>query len=381
MSEVKTYPRFSLAHRAEHLLLLVSFTTLALTGLPQKYAAAPLSDWFIGLLGGIENVRLVHHYAAIVLMLETVYHLAVVLYRVGVRRVRLTMLPTLRDGLDAWQAFTYNLGFGQQPPQMGRYTFEEKAEYWALLWGTVVMIITGFMMWNPIATTRFVPGQFIPAAKAAHGGEALLAVLAIIVWHMYGVHLKRFNTAMWTGRQTEAEMAHEHPLELADIKAGLAEHPVEPPVLRRRQLLFYPLAGVLSAALLGGVYFFVTFEQTAITTLPAQNLPPAYVPQTPTARPPTATPAPAPANLTWDGYVGPLLKQKCSACHGVVMGLTLTSYAEALKGSQNGPVIIPGNATGSPLIIKQSAGNHPGQLSGDELAQIKAWIDAGAAEK
>ncbi len=380
MTETRTYQRFSLAHRVEHLLLLLSFTLLAVTGLPQKFASAPLSDALIGLMGGIETTRLIHHYAAIVLMLESVYHLASVLYRVSVRRVRLTMLPTLRDALDAGEAFLYNLGLRRQPPQMGRYTFEEKAEYWALIWGTVVMIITGFMMWNPIATTRFLSGQFIPAAKAAHGGEALLAVLAIIVWHMYGVHVKRFNKAMWTGQQSEAEMAHEHPLELADLKAGLTDHPLEPVVLRKRQALFFPLTGALSAALLAGVYFFVTFEQTAITTLPRQDLPPVYVPQTPTARPPTPTPEPAPASLTWDGYVGPLFQQKCSACHGTTAGLTLTSYADALQGGQNGPAIVAGNANGSLLVAKQSAGNHPGQLSADELAGIKAWIDLGAPE-
>ncbi len=87
------------------------------------------------------------------------------------------------------------------------------------------MIITGFMMWNPIATARFLPGDFIPAAKAAHGGEALLAVLAIIVWHMYGVHIKHFNKSMFTGKISEEEMLDEHPLELADIKAGIANRP------------------------------------------------------------------------------------------------------------------------------------------------------------
>ncbi len=89
------------------------------------------------------------------------------------------------------------------PPQMGRYTFEEKMEYWAFAWGAIIMGATGFMMWNPISTVKFLPGEVIPAAKAAHGGEALLAVLAIIIWHMYGVHIKRFNKSMWTGKMSE----------------------------------------------------------------------------------------------------------------------------------------------------------------------------------
>src|SRR5574337_607930 len=123
------------------------------------------------------------------------------------------------------------------------------------------------MMWNPIATARFLPGQFIPAAKAAHGGEALLAVIAIIIWHMWSVHLRHFNKSMWTGSLTEEEMLHEHPLELADLKAGVAERPVDAVTLKNRRQIFFPVAGVASAALLIGVYFFPTFEQTAITTL------------------------------------------------------------------------------------------------------------------
>ena len=102
---------------------------------------------------------------------------------------------------------------------MGRFTFEEKVEYWSLLWGTVIMVATGFALWNPIATARFLPGQWIPAALAAHGGEALLAVLAIVVWHGYGVHLRHFNRSMFTGSLSEAEMRQEHPLELEERRA------------------------------------------------------------------------------------------------------------------------------------------------------------------
>ncbi len=69
------------------------------------------------------------------------------------------------------------------------------------------------------------PGEIIPAAKAAHGGEAILAVLAIIIWHFYHVHLRHFNKSMFTGKMSEKEMAHEHPAELAEIQAGIADEP------------------------------------------------------------------------------------------------------------------------------------------------------------
>jgi len=379
MSATQTYPRFDRARRAEHLLLILSFTTLAITGLPQKYAGTAWADVMIQLFGGIETARVIHRIAATVLMLESIYHFAVVAYKVFVLRARMAMLPTLQDVRDAWQTFLFNLGLAKERPQMGRYTFEEKAEYWSLIWGTVVMIITGFMMWNPIAAARLFPGQFIPAAKAAHGAEAVLAVLAIIVWHMYGVHLRRFNQAMWTGGLTEEEMLHEHPVELADLKAGLAHQPIAPPLLKKRRQMYFPVAGMLSLGLLAGVYYFVTFEQTAITTLPPTPVVQVFAPQTPTPLPPTATPKPL-GELTWAGLVNPLFDNKCGACHGTAGGLSFATYADALQGGQNGPVIIPGDSAGSALVALQSAGGHPGQLTEEELARIKEWIDRGAAE-
>jgi hypothetical protein len=163
---------------------------------------------------------------------------------------------------------------------MGRYNFGEKIEYWAVIWGTVVMVITGFMLWNPISTTSFLPGQAIPAAKAAHGGEALLAVLSIITWHVYHVHVKRFNRSMFTGYISHAEMEEEHALELEEIERGWGPDEPDPAVLRRRQRVFIPIAAVMTAVLLVGLYFFVTYERTAITTVPRQQVD-VFVPVTP----------------------------------------------------------------------------------------------------
>ena len=389
MQPTRLFERFHWTQRIAHLLLLVSFTLLGLTGLPQKYAGAAWAQAMIRFFGGIEITRLIHHTSAVVMILLSIYHLLDAGYKIFVRRTRLSMLPTLKDVKDALQAFLYNIGFGKTRPQMGRYTFEEKAEYWALIWGTVIMAITGFIMWNPILASRIMPGEIIPASKAAHGGEALLAVMAIVVWHIYGVHIKRFNKAMWTGKQTEAEMLHEHPLELADIKAGLVDQPVDPRTLRRRQRLYYPIASVLAVVLLLGLYGFVTGERTAITTvLPIPSPVAIYVPQTPTPLPtplPTATTAGvASGALTWDATVGQLFQAKCSMCHSAAVatkGLSFATFVDAIKGAQDGPVIIPGNVDGSKVIVIQSANNHPGQFSPDELTILKNWIAAGAPEK
>ena len=400
MSKTSTgsYERFPLARRIEHFLMLTSFTLLGLTGLPQKYADAGISIAVLKLLGGIEGLRMIHHVAAIVMMLGTVWHLLYFGYISFVRREPLSMLPSLQDAKDGLQAFLYNIGFAKNPPQMGRYTFEEKMEYWAFVWGTIVMVVTGFMMWNPISTVKFLPGEFVPAAKAAHGGEAVLAVLAIIVWHMYGVHVKRFNRSMFTGQMSEEDMLHEHPLELADIKAGLYNRPIDPAVLRKRQRVYIPIAAVLAVLMLGGVYGFVNAEDTALETtermIPTIEI---YVPQTATPAP-TQTPTPIPLPTepvtgtqqpasasapTWDGEIGAIFSAQCSMCHGEKAsgGLNLLTYASVMQGGSNGPVVIPNDSGSSILISNQAAGGHFAQLSTEEIVRIVQWIDSGALEK
>jgi cytochrome b subunit of formate dehydrogenase len=276
--------RFDQWQRIEHILLLTSFTVLVVTGLPQKYSTQLWANWMIEAMGGIETVRIVHRIAAIILMAETIYHFGAVAYRVYVKRVRLTMLPSMQDVKDGIQALGHNVGVVKTPPYMGRYNFGEKVEYWAVIWGTVIMVITGFMLWNPIATTSFLPGQFIPAAKAAHGGEALLAFLSILTWHLYNVHIKRFNKSMFTGYISRHEMEEEHPEELEQIETGQTGRRQEPEAVRRRRRIFLPVAAIVTVVMLASLYLFITYEQTAISTVPRQEIE-VFVPQTPEALP------------------------------------------------------------------------------------------------
>ena len=386
MSETSKHLRFRLPERIEHWVLVASFFTLALTGLAQKYASVGLAKSLIALLGGIENVRRIHHLAAIVMMFEAIYHIGAVGYKIFVRRTRISMLPGLSDVRTAWQALLYNLGVSKTKSQQGRYTFEEKIEYWAVIWGTVVMGITGFMMWNPIATTRVLPGAVVPAAKAAHGGEALLAVLAIIVWHLYHVHIRHLNLSMFTGHLSEDEMLEDHPLELADLKAGIGERPIEPQILKRRRRIFFSTYAVVAAVMLVGIYFFIGYEETAITTLPPTEEVRVFVPLTPTPFPtalPTQTPAPERAASWQDGFAD-LFGEKCGMCHSsstALGGLDLSDYQSTLAGGDSGPAIVPGDPDASLLLARQVTGDHPGQLNGDELALVRQWIEAGAPEE
>jgi formate dehydrogenase gamma subunit len=385
MSNQRKYLRFTISDRVEHWVQMASFTTLAITGLVQKFATSSIAQWIITLLGGIESVRIIHRVAAVVLMVGAVYHFGALGYKLYVRRGRPTILPTVEDLRAAWEMLLYNLGRRDKKPQQGRYTFEEKFEYWAFVWGTIIMAITGFMMWNPIATARYLPGEFIPAAKVAHGGEALLAVLAIMVWHLYHVHIKHFNKSMFAGYLTEEEMLEEHPLELADIKAGVTQRVVDPQALARRKAIFFPVYGAIALIFLAGIYSFVTMETTAITTAPPAEQVTIYVPLTPTPLPtpiPTSTRA-ATIGDTWEGGISDLLQERCSTCHGAaaIGGLNLTSYQSALAGGSSGVAIVPGDPDASLIVIRQSTGDHPGQLTGEELALIRSWIAAGAPEK
>ncbi|HRL12289.1 MAG TPA: cytochrome b/b6 domain-containing protein, partial [Aggregatilineales bacterium] len=142
----RTYLRFPLAYRLEHWTMVLSFTTLAVTGLVQKYAMADLSIWLINTLGGIESVRVIHRIAAVVLMVESVYHVGLIGYNLLVRRYRADLMLNPRDLRVAFQSFSYNMGWRKERPQQGRYTFEEKFEYFAIIWGTLVMIVTGFVL-------------------------------------------------------------------------------------------------------------------------------------------------------------------------------------------------------------------------------------------
>ena len=95
---------------------------------------------------------------------------------------------------------------------------------------------------------------------------------------------------------------------------------------------------------------------------------------------PTATPA-RPPNLSWEGSIGQLLNDRCASCHGQVAGISYATYESALRGGMNGPIILPGNPARSQLVIKQSQGDHLGQLSPEQLARVKEWIRWGAPEK
>jgi thiosulfate reductase cytochrome b subunit len=251
------------------MILLASFTVLSITGLPQKYIEAPISETMIAWMGGIEAVRVIHRYAAFLLVAGSVFHLFTGAYRSLVKRERMRIMFRFSDIRDLWDTIRHNLGLLPHPPKMPKFNFGEKFEYWAVIWGTAIMVITGFMLWNPIATTKLLPGQIIPAALAAHGGEAVLAVLAILIWHLYNVLIKHRNFSIFTGSLPRNQMEEEHGLELERLESGGDPWPgLSLPVLKRRRRNFIIASIIIGGLIMAGLIWAFTFEETAITTIP-----------------------------------------------------------------------------------------------------------------
>ncbi len=214
--------RFSRWAILQHALMIVLFVVLLVTGLPQKWPYFDASRWLIFHLGGILAVRWLHRAAGLVMAVFTLVHVAVAGGGLLLRRFQPTMLLTRKDFSDAVANLRFYLGRAEKPPRFGRYDYRQKFEYWGLIFGGAVMVVSGLLLYFPILASRFLPAELIPAAKVLHSNEALLAFLIVLIWHMYGAHLSPevfpMDRSIFTGQISVERMRHEHPLELEEIE-------------------------------------------------------------------------------------------------------------------------------------------------------------------
>ena len=203
----------------EHWLNATVFVVLVVTGLAQKFHGATTSQWLVEILGGINSVRIIHRITGLILVVLTTVHIVTALYGVVLRRWQPTMIIHKKDFTDVVDNLKYYLGLTDHGALCDRYDYKQKFEYWGVVIGSVLMAATGLSLWFPTVVVRFVPGEVIPIAKALHTNEALLALLVIVVWHIYNAvfspEVFPIDTTIFTGKISRERMLHEHPVELA----------------------------------------------------------------------------------------------------------------------------------------------------------------------
>lgn len=224
--------RFSPVRRAEHVLAILSFAVLVLTGFPQKFYDAAWSAWLLSALGGLDTARTIHRVAGLVFALHAALHLLAFVVGLGLRRMRPSLLPTPQDLRDVVANLGWYLGYREHPPRYGKFDYRQKFEYLGLVLGGLVMIFSGLALLFPSAVTAWLPGQVIAASRLAHSNEAMLALLVLVIWHTYGAILSPevfpLDRTMWTGVMTEPELRERHALEHARLFAGQGEAEAAP---------------------------------------------------------------------------------------------------------------------------------------------------------
>jgi cytochrome b subunit of formate dehydrogenase len=210
-----TVERFSFNMVYQHLVLTVAFIVLVITGFALRYP----DEWWVKVLnwfGMYEDTRsVVHRIAAVVLIYISTHHaLFLVLTRRGREELK-SLAPVKSDLTDVSHNLRYFLGKSKTRPRFDRYDYTEKGEYWALVWGTVIMGLTGFVLWFPTFFTSFLPAWVVQIAETIHLYEAWLATLAIVVFHFFFVmfHPEQYPMSLtWiTGKMTLESCQHHHP--------------------------------------------------------------------------------------------------------------------------------------------------------------------------
>jgi len=229
--EGETYLRFNRNFRFQHMVMFSSVILLIVTGMPLKFPNFLLSRFVINFWGGIQNSTIVHRIGAVMLIYFMVHHFIYTIVTRDGRRDFWLLLPKLGDAKDIAHNIRHFLGKVPDKPRFGRFSYIEKFDYWAVYWGCIIMIGSGLFLWFESDVLRFLPKYTLDVAHEMHSDEAMLATLAIVIWHFYNVHFNpdRFPGTLlwWHGRLSEHEMKEEHPLELEEILARRAKESAE----------------------------------------------------------------------------------------------------------------------------------------------------------
>ena len=199
---------------AQHYLLMISFIVLVITGFALRFSDAFWVHWLFGFEGGFPLRGIIHRIAAGVLVITAFWHAFYLITQRG-RAFLLDMLPKFSDISEFIGMVRYNLGMAKDRPMFGRFSYVEKMEYWALVWGTIIMALSGLSMWFENSLEQWLPKSYFDIMLVFHYYEAWLATLAIVVWHMYSTVFSPavypMNPSWIHGRMSGAMYHHEHP--------------------------------------------------------------------------------------------------------------------------------------------------------------------------
>jgi len=239
--EGREFVRFSRLYRTLHACMIVSFLTLAVTGLSLKFSYTGWAARLSHLLGGFETAGYIHRFAALIMFGTFTAHVVGLVRQK--RRMQTswrsilfgpnTLLPTKRDAQEFVGTMKWFVGRGPRP-EYGRWSYWEKFDYFAVFWGILVIGSTGLTLWFPVFFTRFLPGSFINVATIIHSDEALLATGFIFTVHFFNTHLRPekfpMDTTIFTGHMPLAELKRDKPREYAALVAsGQLEDRLEQP--------------------------------------------------------------------------------------------------------------------------------------------------------
>ncbi|MFH1700469.1 MAG: cytochrome b/b6 domain-containing protein [Candidatus Zixiibacteriota bacterium] len=213
MLQRKQIRRMSFNEVWQHTFLMMSFIVLVITGFALRYSESFWVEWLFGWEGGFPLRGIIHRTSAVIFVITVIWHLIYLTTPRGRQFLR-DIWPRMNDVREGFAMVFYNLGIKKHKPAYGRFSYMEKAEYWALVWGTFVMIVSGLFLWFDNFAMQLFPKGLLDILLVVHYYEAWLAMLAIIVWHMYSTIFSPgvypMNPAWFTGKMPEDVYRHEH---------------------------------------------------------------------------------------------------------------------------------------------------------------------------
>ncbi|MDI6809275.1 MAG: cytochrome b/b6 domain-containing protein [Candidatus Eisenbacteria bacterium] len=217
MRPEKEVLRFSRGQRIQHIILFSSLIVLALTGLALRFHENLVARTLIALEGGIELRGLIHRIAAAALLLVVAGHFIQILFGERGHREFMAIVPRAKDIRNSWTALKHNMGISKERPMYDRYTGLQKLQYWAVVLGVGIMILTGFLLWFPSQAMAVMPKWLMDITLIVHGYQGTLVFMVLFLWHLYNVHVRFgrpfFNWAWLTGRIPLSELKEIHPAE------------------------------------------------------------------------------------------------------------------------------------------------------------------------